>query len=229
MIYSHIKETLGLKRWDSLEAMILRNLEMFSILEYVGNTSERNRGRGSQEIWDPPPYNMFKLNFNEASKGNLGLTGFRGAIHNSEGKIVGLCWGYIGENTNNVAELKRLIVGIDMAIQQGWIPIILEGDSRIILQMATKLLHGKLVSKVADNWKMDHTLEQVRGLVRAHSKVQIHHVKRKQNNLADLLANYGVRHKQEFQQQRWEDVMEESLQRNYQRVMERDEARPRCG
>lgn len=158
---------------------------------------------------------MFKLNFDRASKGNPGPTSFRGAIRNSEGKIVGLCWGYIGENTNNVAELKGLLVGIVLAIQHGWFPIILEGDSRLILQMATKLLHKKPVSKVADNWKIAHTLEQVRGLLRTHLEVQIHHVKRKEDKLPDLLANYGVRQKKEFQQQRWEDPMEESLRRNY--------------
>ena len=72
---------------------------------------------------------------------------------------------------NNVAKLKGLMVGLSMAIQQGWLPIVLEGDSHLILQMVTKLLHGKLVSKVADNWKMAHSLEDVRGLLGTHSKV----------------------------------------------------------
>ena len=141
---------------------------------------------------------MFKLNFDGVSKGNLGLVGFRGAIQNSEGNMVGLCWGYIDKNSNNVAELKGLLAGLDMVAQHGWLPIILEGDSQIILQMATKVLHGKLVSKVADNWKMAHSLEQFRGLLRAHSEVQIHHVKRKANILVDLLVNYRVHKRQEF-------------------------------
>lgn len=78
---------------------------------------------------------------------------------------------------NNVVEMKGLPVGIYMAIQHGWLPIILEGDSHLILQMATKLLHEKPVSKVVDNWKMAHTLYQVRGFLRVHSEFQIHHVK----------------------------------------------------
>ena len=91
---------------------------------------------------------MFKINFDGAPKGNPGPTRFGGAIHNSEGKMVGLCWGYISENSNNVAKLKGLLDGLSMAAQHGWFHIILEGDSRLILQMATKLLHGKQVSKV---------------------------------------------------------------------------------
>ena len=98
-----------------------------------------------------------------------------------------------------------------MASQHGWLPIIVEGDSQIILQMATKLLHGKLMSKVVDNWKMAHSLDQLRGLLWAHSEVQIHHVKRKANKLANLVVNYGVSKRQEFQQKRWEDQLEVSL------------------
>ena len=80
--------------------------------------------------------------------------------------------------------------------------------------MATKLLHDKPVSKVVDNWKMMHSLDQLRGLLQAHSEVQIHHVKRKSNKLANLLANYGVSKRQEFQEIRWEDQVEVSLRRD---------------
>ena len=124
---------------------------------------------------------------------------------------MGLCWGYIGEKSNNVSKLKGLLVGLVMATQQGWLPIILEGDSQIILQMATKLLHGKLVSKVANNWKMTHSLEQLRGLLSMHYEVQIHHVRRKEDKLADLMANYGASKKQELQRKIWEDPIEDAL------------------
>lgn len=189
LIYAHIKETLGLRKWDTqalwvgLEAtMILRNWEIFCILENVGNPGKQPKEKESLEVWDPPLKNMFKLNFDGALKGNPDPTGFEGSIRNAEGKMVGLCWGYIGENRNNVAKLKGLVVGFSMAIQQGWLPIILEGDSQVILQMVTKLLHGKPVSKVVENWKMAHTLEQVRGLLRLNSEVQTHMSREKLTN-----------------------------------------------
>ena len=96
-------------------------------------------------------------------------------------------------NSNNMVELRGLLEGLTMATKQGWLPLILEGDSQVILQMATKLLHGKLVSKVADNWKMTHSLEKLRMLLWRHSEVQIHHVRRKANKLDDLVANYGAK------------------------------------
>ena len=85
--------------------------------------------------------------------------------------MVGLCWRYIGENSNNVAELKGILEGLAMAAQYGWLPIILEGDSQIILQMANKLLHNKMMNKVDDNWKMAHSLELLRDLLWAHLEV----------------------------------------------------------
>ena len=158
----------------------------------MGNTMKRTGARSSLEVWEPPPPNMFKLNFYGASKEKPGPNGFRGAIRNSESSMVGLYWQYIRENTNNVVELKGLHVGIAMASTYGWFPIILEGDSQLILQMTTKLLHGKMINKVADNWRMAHSLEQLRALLRDQSKVHTHHVKRKASRLADLMAKYGV-------------------------------------
>ena len=62
MIYSHIKETLGLKRWGSLdlragleEMMILRNWEICNIPKYVGHIGEGARVDNSSVIWEPPP------------------------------------------------------------------------------------------------------------------------------------------------------------------------------
>lgn len=58
--------------------------------------------------------------------------------------------------------------------------------------MATKLLHGKSVNRVADNWRMVYNLEQLKHLLREHLEAHVHHVKRKANQLADALANHGV-------------------------------------
>ena len=52
---------------------------------------------------------------------------------------------------NNIAELKGLLAGLTMMTNNGWLPIILEGDSKLILQMVSKILHGKPAHKVANN------------------------------------------------------------------------------
>lgn len=97
----------------------------------------------SPEKWNPPPQEIYKLNFDGATKGNPGPASIGGAIRDSKGSIQGIFWGSIGDNTNNMAELKALLVGLDMTQTHGWYLIILEGDSQVILQMAEKLLKGK--------------------------------------------------------------------------------------
>lgn len=76
---------------------------------------------------------MFKLNFDGAVKGNPGSTGVGGVFRNADGDILGFYWGFIGENMNNMAALKAFQVGINMVVTNGWFPVIIEGDSQIIL------------------------------------------------------------------------------------------------
>lgn len=94
-----------------------------------------------------------------------------GAIRDSEGELLRIYWGCIDENTNNVADLKALLARLDMVTTHGWYPVILEGDSKLILQMEEKLLNSKLVHKVAHNWHMAHNLEKLRSKLISHSEV----------------------------------------------------------
>lgn len=181
------------------------------------------------ENWEPPLTSIYKLKFDGDSKGNPRLAGYGGAIRNSEGKPIGLCWGYIGLNSNNVAELRGLLEVLSMAFRKGWLPLILEEDDQVILQMATKLLHGKPVSKVTDNWKMNHSLEVLQTLLRRHFEVHIHHVRRKANKLVDLVVNYGDKQKQELQRKHWEDNIDEAFHGQCHRILEKDLTSPRCG
>lgn len=116
-----------------------------------------------------------------------------------------------------------------MAVQNSWIPLILEGDSQVILQMVTKLFHGKPVSKVTENWKMNYSLEVLRIILHRHLEVQIHHVRRKANKFADLVANYGAKQRQELLHQRWDDHMQEDLRRKCQKILEQDLNNLGCG
>ena len=95
---------------------------------------------------------MFMQNFNGATKGNPGPTGLGGVFQNATREILGIYWGYIGENMNNMAEMKPLLAGINIVLTNGWCLVIIKGDSQIILHMAMNLLHGKSVNKVMDNW-----------------------------------------------------------------------------
>ena len=86
--------------------------------------------------------------------------------------------------------------------------------------METKLLHGRTTNQVVENWKMAHSLEELEDMLHKNSEAQCHHVRRKAIKLVDLLANYGTKMKQEFQQKLWSEMLEKSLRNECQTVLE---------
>ena len=76
---------------------------------------------------------VFKINFDGATKGNPGVAGFGGTCRNSEGEILHIFFGLIGEDTNNSTKLEGLLQGVKIVISEGWLPTMVEGDSHILV------------------------------------------------------------------------------------------------
>lgn len=132
------------------------------------------------------------LNFYGASKGNPGPTGYGGAVRNHQGQVLKVFFGSIGWNTNNVAELEGLWRGLNMAQQEGLTPLIVEGDSQIIINMATKIQQGTEAQKVSRCWRMVTRLELLQSWLRDNKAITFNHIRREGNKLADFMANLGV-------------------------------------
>ena len=73
---------------------------------------------------------------------------------------------------------------------------------------------------MVDNWRLAHDLEQLRALLITHSEVRIHHIKRKANQLADNLVNYGVESEQGLTQMLWNEAIDEGLRDRCQTILE---------
>jgi ribonuclease HI len=58
------------------------------------------------------------------------------------GQILHIFYGYLGINSNNVAELWALIKGLQITHQNQFHQLIVEGDSQLIIHMLTKLQWG---------------------------------------------------------------------------------------
>jgi len=104
--------------------------------------------------WTPPPFNMFQLNFDGASKGNPGKVGYGGVFRDHESNPQCIFMGSIGWDTNNSAELEGLWRGLKIAHEKSFFPLIIEGDSLIIIRMITKLMNGSPIHKVSNSWRM---------------------------------------------------------------------------
>jgi ribonuclease HI len=91
-----------------------------------------------------------------------------------------------------VAELTGLLQGLQAAIDNHFHKLILEGDSQIVIQLITKILHGENPMKISPSWRLSGLLEGFRALLRTNLSIIPSHVKREANRVADCLANEGV-------------------------------------
>jgi ribonuclease HI len=146
----------------------------------------------SPTTWTLPPTGFIKINFDGASKGNPGPAGYGAVIRSSKGEILALIVGYLGETTNNVAELTGLLQGLRHAVTLASHKIILEGDSQIIIQLITKILHGGNPQKISPSWRLAGLLKDFKSLLGHNISIIPSHIKREANGVADYLANEGL-------------------------------------
>ena len=72
---------------------------------------------------------FYKLNCDGASKGSHDLVGYGCIIRDQRGSMLGFKYGNIGWETKNMVEIEGLLQGMEMAKDNEWTPIIVEGDS----------------------------------------------------------------------------------------------------
>lgn len=165
---------------------------------------------------------MFQLNFYGASRGNPGQTGFGGVIRDHQGKPLTTFFGSIGWNTNNAAELEGLWRGLILAQEQNFFPLIVEGDSQILINMALKIQQGSSIHKVSSSWRMATRLERLQNWLQENQAISFKHIRREGNKLADFLANLGVDKGKEFFAGSLQGTTTEDQLSNFQAILTKD-------
>ena len=94
--------------------------------------------------------------------------------------------------SNNAVELVGMLQGIIIAQNQGSFPLIVEGESDLILNMASKLQNGSNSCKVSFSWRLDHDLQQLADLLSEPMEITFQNIRREANSLLDKLANKGI-------------------------------------
>ena len=120
-----------------------------------------------------------------AARGNPGPAGIGAVVADAGGRVLAEIAEGIGIATNNVAEYKAAIAGLERAAELGGRRILLRSDSRL------------LVEQLQGHWRVKnptlialHT--EVRRLAKEFDTVGYEHVPRELNKHADRLANRGV-------------------------------------
>lgn len=125
------------------------------------------------------------LHADGGARGNPGPAGIGVVLADESGQVIGEIAAGIGRATNNVAEYKALIAGLELALERG--------VTKLEIFMDTELV----VAQVKGEWKIKKdTLRplavRARSLMNKFDEVSIAHVRRESNADADKLANQGM-------------------------------------
>jgi ribonuclease HI len=116
------------------------------------------------------------------SRGNPGPAASGAVLVDPAGRLVDEVGRYLGIATNNVAEWTALCIGLERAKERGIRRLAVRLDSELVV----KQMRGEYRVKHAD---LQPLHRRAQSLVRAFEHVDIKHVPRKQNALADRLVN----------------------------------------
>jgi ribonuclease HI len=126
-----------------------------------------------------------KIFIDGASKGNPGKAGIGVVIQSHDGSVIQTYKEYIGYATNNQAEYLALIKGLDLASKRGAVNLEVYSDSELLIRQ----MNGEYKVR---NPHLRKLYGQVKNLEKGFKKITYRHISRKQNYLADKLANEAI-------------------------------------
>lgn len=119
------------------------------------------------------------------ARGNPGPAGIGVVLKDESGDVIGEIAQAIGVTTNNVAEYKALIAGLELAREKGVTDLEVFMDSKLV------------VFQVKGEWKIKNNAlrplaVKARNLIDGFESWSLSHVGRAENADADKLANQGM-------------------------------------
>ena len=128
------------------------------------------------------------IHFDGGSRGNPGPAGIGAVITDPDGdppERLASVSEYIGDTTNNVAEYRALIAGLEAARAFPARAVEVRGDSKLVIE------------QVRGAWKVKQAhlrpfVDDIRRLLEPYERVTLTHVPRAQNADADLLVNAAL-------------------------------------
>jgi ribonuclease HI len=131
------------------------------------------------------PRTDFSLFFDGCSKGNPGHAGIGAVLYEGDIEI----WAaarYIGDHcTNNEAEYRALILGLEQACERNIEELTVFGDSQLVINQ----VNGEYKVKAKNLFDL---YDRVTMLKKCFRFVQFNHVYREQNTRADQLSNIAL-------------------------------------
>ncbi len=120
-----------------------------------------------------------------ACRGNPGQGGAGAVLVGSNGEVVGTAKKFLGHCTNNLAEYRALILGLETAIERGAAVISIHLDSELLVRQIQGVYRVK-------NPDLKPLMVDIRDLLDRFDAWTIEHVPRSENARADALANEAI-------------------------------------
>jgi ribonuclease HI len=125
------------------------------------------------------------VNVDGGARGNPGPAAIAAVVSAGGGEVIESRGETIGHATNNVAEYRALLLGIELARAQGAREVDLVGDSELVV----KQVRGEYKVKDA---ALRELHAAVRRALRDFEAWSIRHVRREENAAADALVNEAL-------------------------------------
>jgi ribonuclease HI len=120
-----------------------------------------------------------------AARGNPGPAGIGIMLKTKSGEVLVAEGRFVGHTTNNVAEYKALLLGLERALERGVRRLDVFADSELLI----KQLKGQYRVK---NAGLKPLFLAAKSLIQRFERVRLEHVRRELNGEADRLANAGI-------------------------------------
>lgn len=119
------------------------------------------------------------------SRGNPGPAGCGGIIYDVENQEIDRFHRFLGERTNNYAEYRGMIIGMQLALKRDVTDLTVYMDSKLAIE------------QMSGNWKVKHPQmrilwQEAKALEESFNTVDYQHVRREKNTVADELANLAM-------------------------------------
>ena len=138
-----------------------------------------------QQLPFPVPEGDLIAYVDGGSRGNPGEAGFGVVLKTPSGEVLREVRGYLGKETNNTAEYRALIAGLESALELGCRRLEVRSDSQLIVRQI------KGVYKVTRP-HLRALLSEAQSLILRFQFFAIAHIPREENQEADRLANEAI-------------------------------------
>ncbi len=120
-----------------------------------------------------------------ACRGNPGQGGAGAVLVGRNGEVIDTAKKFLGHCTNNIAEYRALILGLETALERGAPAISIYLDSELLVRQIQGIYRVK-------NPDLKPLMVEIRELLDRFDAWKIEHVPRSNNAFADRLANEAI-------------------------------------